>query len=111
LLIADYSYKWKRQATLAIACLFLNLSRYLSIGGASEAVQYMPDHEVWQYMIGPEGEPIFGLGPLVFDFVFSVLTFDQQSNSLYQRPKIKDQRSGSPCAGLTAGYRIRRKKV
>src|SRR5262245_60873582 len=45
--------KMERQATLAIACLFLNLSRYLSIGGASEAVQYMPLELVWQSFAGP----------------------------------------------------------
>jgi hypothetical protein len=38
----------KRQATLAIARLFLSLSRYLSIGGASEAVKYIPGGGVWQ---------------------------------------------------------------
>jgi hypothetical protein len=46
--IKDQRPSMKRQATLAIACLFLNLSRYLSIGGASEAVKYIPDGWVWQ---------------------------------------------------------------
>jgi hypothetical protein len=35
----------KRQATLAIACLYLNLS-HLSLRGASEATEYMLANEV-----------------------------------------------------------------
>jgi hypothetical protein len=42
------AHKMKRQATLAIACLYLNLSHLLK-GGPSEASEYMPVLLVWQY--------------------------------------------------------------
>ena len=61
----------KRQATLAIACLYLNLSHLLK-GGPSEASEYMPVLLVWQYFFQSKT----ALKPEQITALFSLLLAD-----------------------------------